>query len=121
MRCIRLGMALEEAYLLAECSLEEQDALSRDEPFLYRVQVQKAIQERDLLQKLNTIIEVNASLGKGEDLRWLLSKLNRKRYGDGKNEDTPNRPTGDDPLSNLDRMEAFKALQVEAARATRSQ
>jgi hypothetical protein len=121
MRCVRLGMALEEAYLLAECSLEEQDSLGRDEAFLYRVQVQRSIQERDLLQKLNTIIELNASMGKGEDLRWLLSRINRKRYGDGKAEDAPSRPEGNDPLSNMDRMEAFKALQAEASRANRSQ
>lgn len=121
LRCIKLGMALEEAYLLAECSYEEQDAMNKDEDFQYRVQVQRSIQERELLTKLNAIIDMNVLSGKGEDLRWFLSKINRKRYGDGKVDDEMKDIAkkllgAAENLTTSQRMEEFEKIRAEAVK-----
>lgn len=89
-RLLRLGMGQDEAELLAEFTLEEQEALIVDASYQNRCRVQKFIEERSLLIKLDDIIEQNALVGKSSEIRWKLERMNPSRWGKTVSVVTPN-------------------------------
>jgi hypothetical protein len=80
-RLVKLGMDRAECELLAECTLEEQAALDKDQYYLAHCSMQRLLEERDLLTKLDGIIEDNALIGKSSEIRWKLEKINNARWG----------------------------------------
>lgn len=80
-RLVKLGMSRAEAELLAEISLEEQELLDADPMYVRRCELQRLIEERDLLVHLDDIAEDNAIKGVSTEIRWKLERLNPARWG----------------------------------------
>ena len=74
-------MSRAEAELLAEISLEEQELLDADPMYVRRCELQRLIEERDLLVHLDDIAEDNAIKGVSTEIRWKLERLNPARWG----------------------------------------
>ncbi len=113
-RLVRLGMGRAEAELLAETTLEEQALLDADTMYLSRVNIQKVIEERDLLVKLDDIIEQNTMKGESGALRWKLERLNPQKWGKSVSIDLPAAPLseGAPDLSKLTAEERTQLLRV---------
>jgi len=82
---VKLGMDFEEAALLAECSFDEIEELRNDDNFQRELVAYTAILERDLLKLLHTAAQVNAAEGNTTELRWLLERINPKRWSSSRN------------------------------------
>jgi DNA replication initiation complex subunit (GINS family) len=80
-RLVKLGMDRAECELLAECSLEEQTELEKDAYYLAHCAIQRLLEEKDLLERLEDIIEMNTVEGKSTEVRWKLEKINNARWG----------------------------------------
>lgn len=81
LRCVRLGMDLFSAALIAECTDEELDVLEQDPVFQRRIKIETAIEEERLLNKHNAAIEEAVVRGKANPIQWKLEKLNPRRWG----------------------------------------
>jgi len=81
LRCIRLGMDLFSAALIAECTDEELETLENDPKFNKRIKIEYAIEEERLLNKHNTAIEEAVIKGNAHSVQWKLEKLNPGRWG----------------------------------------
>jgi hypothetical protein len=86
LRCVKLGLTLDAAFLIAECTDDEITALSEDADFKCRATLQAKLLEHNLLKKLDECIALNTSIGKSDEVRWLLGKINPSRWGNGKEE-----------------------------------
>lgn len=75
------GLALDQAFLVAGCSVDEIAALKADEMFMQMVAQRTALLELDYLKKLNGVADINAARGKSDELRFMLGVLNPERYG----------------------------------------
>ena len=82
-RCVTLGMDLYSSMIVAEMTDVEIAQLEEDEDFKRRMMVHQKIHEKDLLEHINTCISANVRYGNSTEVRWLLSKLNPKRFGNG--------------------------------------
>lgn len=113
-RLVRLGMGREEAELLAEFTIQEQEALDSDAAYLARVNIQKVIEERDLLVKLDDIIEQNTMRGTSSEIRWKLERINPQKWGKSVSIDLPGSPLGDNTpdLSKLSPEERASLLSA---------
>lgn len=80
-RLVKLGMDREEAELLSEFTLEEQERLDTDAFYLSRCKLQRLIEERDLLESLDDIANDNAIKGVSTEIRWKLERMNPARWG----------------------------------------
>lgn len=80
---LKLGMAFDTAVYVAECTVEEIEELTKDNQFQARVEASKAILERDLLQSLHKAMEMNAAYGNSTEVRWMLERVNPKRWSTG--------------------------------------
>jgi hypothetical protein len=80
-RLVKLGMDRLECELLAECTLEEQAQLEKDAYYIAHCAIQRLLEEKDLLEKLDDIISENALVGKSTEVRWKLEKINNARWG----------------------------------------
>jgi hypothetical protein len=80
-RLVKLGMDRVECELLAECTLDEQMELTKDAYYIAHCAIQRMLEEKDLLEKLENIIEENALVGKSTEIRWKLEKINNARWG----------------------------------------
>lgn len=78
---IKLGMDLPAAFILAECTLEEQEAIEADPSFQLKVQFSQKKLEEDILEKFKNAMHGNLMAGNTSDARWLLERLNRERFG----------------------------------------
>jgi hypothetical protein len=87
---VALGMDFESACLLAELTQEEQDALAADEQFMRNVSFSAKCLERDLLYRLQDAMKGNASVGNTTEVRWMLERLNKERFGKGAGTDSSN-------------------------------
>ncbi len=80
LRCIKLGMELYKAELIAECTEVEIKEIAEDELFLKRIEQQYALEEYSLLMKHNVALEISKTRGNANPIQWKLSKLNPKRW-----------------------------------------
>lgn len=81
LRCIRLGMDLFSAALIAECTDEEVEKLEKDKKFMRRLKIENAIEEERLLNKHNVAIEEAVIRGNANSVQWKLERLNPGRWG----------------------------------------
>ena len=82
-RFIKLGMDKYKSLLAAECTQEEIDILEEDKEFTNRIEWLQAKEVSVLLEKLQTVIEINKPRGISTEIRWLLGKLDAPRFGEG--------------------------------------
>lgn len=80
-RLVKLGMDVYESQLLAGCTVEEIDAMSADDAFSARCSFLVMVKEKELLEKIDEIIEYNAGRGVSKEITWKLEKMNPKKYG----------------------------------------
>ena len=81
LRCVRLGMELFQAELVAECTTKEIETIDKDKKFLERVNQYYAIEEYDLLVKHNNAMALAAVTGKTGAIQWKLERINPGRWG----------------------------------------
>jgi hypothetical protein len=80
---IRLGMEVYKACLYAQLTDDQIKALDEDPDFTAHVRYTEAAVEHDILQAQNDCMVSNLRIGQSTESRWLLSKTNRKRFGNG--------------------------------------
>jgi hypothetical protein len=78
LRCVKLGMELDKAYLVAECTEKEIEKLKNDERFKKLIAVQLAIAEDDLLTRHEFATKIAANKGNTAGIQWKLSQINPK-------------------------------------------
>jgi len=83
LNCVALGMELKQAYYAVELTQEEMDNFDNDEIFQRRAQAKKACLERDLLRKLDEVIDMNTKKGNSKELRFKLGATNSKWRNQG--------------------------------------
>lgn len=84
LNCVALGLSYAQAEVLAECSVEEMEQLSKDEAFQARVRFKAESLKRTLLERILGAVDQNAAYGTTTEARWLLEKLDKERFGNGK-------------------------------------
>jgi len=77
---MKLGMEFDRAAIIAECDVAEIEILRNDTAFQAHVKACSAILERDLLKSLNEIRVMNAATGNSTEVRWMLERINPKRW-----------------------------------------
>lgn len=80
----KLNMDLEKAYLIAECTDEDIKTLEKDEYFTRQLSVQRAIEERRLLEWHQKACKIAMKRGSASGIQWKLSKINPDKWGDKK-------------------------------------
>jgi hypothetical protein len=78
-----LGMPVYSAMLLAELTDEQIDFLDKDPDFNARIRFDKARKVQTTLQNVQRAETININSGVSVESRWLLSKLDRKNFGNG--------------------------------------
>lgn len=84
-RCIKLGMDLESAMLIAECSDEEMDIIKKNDSLQRSLKITSKMFELDLLSKLTTAMGENLKFGTTADAKWFLERINSTRWGNKAN------------------------------------
>ena len=80
-RCIKLGMTLEDSLFIAECTDEEMETLYTDEKFLHKVKLHQKIEEMNLLKQHNIAMEIATAKGNTKPIEWKLGIMNKNRWG----------------------------------------
>lgn len=80
LRCIKLGMDIYKAYIVAECTEEEVDLLNNDDKFQNIIIQRQALQEYDLLLKHNVAMDLAEKKGNAKPIEWRLKILNPEKY-----------------------------------------
>ncbi len=80
---IALGMAPYEAMLLSELTDEQIELLDSDPDFNRHVRFKQQLAVHNLLEDVHTAMAFNINKGITTEARWLLSKLDRKHFGNG--------------------------------------
>lgn len=80
----RLGMDFDRAVIIAECTLPEIEEMQNDAQYMARISFSAAVLERDLLKKMETIVDMNSAVGQSTEVRWLLERINPKWAGSTK-------------------------------------
>jgi hypothetical protein len=78
LRCIKLGMDLYRACIVATCTPAEIELIESDERFSDMVDAQLAMAEYDLLEMHDIAMRNAAQEGKTTAIQWKLGKLNPK-------------------------------------------
>lgn len=81
LRCIKLGMSLEDSLFVSECTDKEIDILTEDEEFLHDVKMQQKLEEMELLRTHNIALQIASRKGKSRPIEWKLGIMNGDRYG----------------------------------------
>ncbi len=92
LRCVKLGMDLLQAELVAECSLSEIDQLDEDKKFLRQIKFHYAISEFQLLEKHDRAMHNQLTEGKTGAAQWKLERMNPKRWGKDDKKQLPEFP-----------------------------
>lgn len=80
----KLGMDIDKAHLIAECSEEEIALLDKDVDFNKKLEVYLAIAEKRLLKMHAKACRISAEKGSATGIQWKLSKINPDKWGDKK-------------------------------------
>lgn len=81
--CVALGMDLKRAYYAAELTQEEMDHYDNDPVFQRRAAAKNAILEKQLLEKLDMVMDMNLREGNSKELRFKLGAINSKWRNQG--------------------------------------
>jgi hypothetical protein len=90
LRLVPLGIDVEDAYIYAECTEEDIEALKIDKGFLRDLEIYRIIEEKRLLQLHKKAMIIAAEKGNTQGIQWKLSKLKPVKWGDGKKIDDGN-------------------------------
>lgn len=82
-RAVKLGMATYEACLVAGLSDEQIACLDDDPDFNKHIRFWQQWKNLDLLRNIDDARQLNLKTGNSLEARWLLSKLDRKHFGNG--------------------------------------
>lgn len=77
---VRTGLSVEKALLLAEVDDFEAERIKNDPKFSRQVAAEQAKAEKQLLDRLESIIETNEARGISTEVRWKLERLNPKMW-----------------------------------------
>lgn len=77
-----VGMSYEDALVLVGASVEEIEALGRDEMFQKECKSYEKTLEKQLLNSLMDAIAIQTEKGKDHGVTWLLGKLNPRYRGE---------------------------------------
>lgn len=80
-RCIKLGMTLDDSLFLAECTDDELECLQDNEDFLKLVKLHQKLEEMNLLKQHNMAMEISASRGNTKPMEWKLGIIHKNRWG----------------------------------------
>jgi hypothetical protein len=81
---IRLGMGVYKSLIAAECTADEVEALTEENSdFMKRAAFLQAKEIASLLEDVHTAKDINIPRGISLEARWLLSKLDVERFGEG--------------------------------------
>lgn len=83
LNCVALGMDLKQAYYACELTEDEMAVLEKDEVFQRKAKAKTAILERNLLEKLDTVMDDNLRKGNSKELRYKLGAVNSKWRNQG--------------------------------------
>ena len=92
LRCVRLGMELFRAELVAECTEKEIEKLEEDEEFRQQVEQHYALEEYNLLVKHNNAMNVAIMTGRTSAIQWKLERLNPRRWSSGEDDSSKSKP-----------------------------
>ncbi len=81
-RFLKLGMPLYSAQILAEFTQEEMDDLEEDKSFQRQVSFVKQKEISRLLERIDSIIDMNTQKGVSTEIRWKLGKLDSAAFGE---------------------------------------
>jgi hypothetical protein len=96
-RLVQTGMDRYRSMLLAELTDEEIALYEKDTAFATKLDFAELRMERDLLDKLDMIVDINTERGISTEVRFLLSKINPDRWGAKR--DAPVPPSGPLPIT----------------------
>ena len=82
-KSVRIGMDVYKACLYAQLTDEQIEQLDADPEFTARIRYEEAAAIHDILVAQDACMKGNLRTGQSTESRWLLSKLDRKRYGNG--------------------------------------
>lgn len=80
-KCVRLGMSLASAMILAACDDLDTDRLNSDANFLRRVRFVQKEEELALLRDHQTARIIAAQKGNTKPIEWMLTRFDPERYG----------------------------------------
>jgi len=83
LNCVALGMDLKQAYFAVELTEDEMAVLDKDEVFQRKAKAKTAILERNLLEKLDSVMDMNLQKGNSKELRYKLGAVNSKWRNQG--------------------------------------
>jgi hypothetical protein len=83
LKLVPLGIDVEDAFLLAECTEDEIDFLRDDETFASRLKISAIREEKRLLSLHSKAIFIQAGKGNTTGIQWKLEKTNKKKWGNG--------------------------------------
>lgn len=92
LRCVKLGMELFQAELVAECSVEDIEKIEEDKSFLREVKNYFAYAEFALLEKHNNAMELQLIEGRTTAAQWKLERMNPRRWGREDSKQPPELP-----------------------------
>lgn len=80
-RCIRVGMDPYASMLIAEFTDDEIALLDADPYVQTKIRFEQQYKEKVLLDKLHNAMDMNLRTGGTMEARWLLSRLNKTKWG----------------------------------------
>ena len=92
LRCVKLGMELLQAELVAECSVEDIEKIEEDKSFLRQVKNYFAYAEFDLLERHEKAMNNQLVEGKTAAAQWKLERINPRRWGKEDSKQPPELP-----------------------------
>ena len=78
---LQAGLHLETAYALLELTDDQIKELESDPTFSRKLRFYTSAYERNLLDRLDHIMDINESKGISTEVRWLLSRRFSDRWG----------------------------------------
>jgi hypothetical protein len=92
LRLVPLGISLEKAFLIAECTFDEIEDLKKDELFQAKLKVEEALEEKRLLEVHKEACETAAAKGVTSGIQWKLSKLYPNKWGSDTTDNNKDKP-----------------------------
>lgn len=78
---LQSGIPLETAYALLEITDDQIKDLETDKAFLRKVKFYEASYERQLLDRIEHVMDINEGRGISTEARWLLARKYPQRWG----------------------------------------